>query len=101
VLDLSHLSEPVLLLASILGAMVALLLLAALKTIPDAHFRAARMDGAGVWQSFRYVTLPAIRPTLLIATVLRVTSGCCSQVCVCRVSLCVCCWCGPAVSGTI
>ena len=55
--------------------LLALLLLAALKTIPDAHFRAARMDGATAWQSFRYVTLPAIRPTLLIATVLTIITS--------------------------
>jgi multiple sugar transport system permease protein len=50
----------------------ALLLLAALKTIPDALYRAARMDGAGSWASFRYVTLPAIRNTLLIVTILSI-----------------------------
>jgi multiple sugar transport system permease protein len=52
--------------------LLGLLLLAALKTIPDAHFRAARMDGAGAWQSFRFITLPALRPTLLITTVLTI-----------------------------
>jgi ABC-type sugar transport system permease subunit len=50
----------------------ALLLLAALKTIPDALYRAARMDGAGALASFRYVTLPAIRNTLLIVTILSI-----------------------------
>jgi multiple sugar transport system permease protein len=50
----------------------ALLLLAALKTIPDALYRAARMDGAGSWASFRYVTMPAIRNTLLIVTILTI-----------------------------
>ena len=52
--------------------LLALLLLAALKTIPEAHYRAARMDGAGPWQTFRHITLPAIRPTLLITTVLTI-----------------------------
>lgn len=52
--------------------LLALLLLAALRTIPEAHNRAARMDGAGAWQTFRFITLPALRPTLLIATVLTI-----------------------------
>lgn len=52
--------------------LLALVLLAGLKTIPDAHYRAARMDGAGPWQSFRYITFPAIRPVLLITTVLTI-----------------------------
>ena len=51
---------------------MALLLLAALKTIPRAHYRAARMDGAASWQAFRYVTLPAIRNTLLVVIVLTI-----------------------------
>ncbi len=52
--------------------LLALLLLAGLKTIPEAHYRAARMDGASPWQSFRHITLPAIRPLLLITTVLTI-----------------------------
>ena len=52
--------------------LLALLLLAGLKTSPEAHYRAARMDGAGPWQSFRHITLPAIRPLLLITTVLTI-----------------------------
>ncbi len=55
--------------------LLALLLLASLKTIPEAHFRAARMDGAGTWATFRCVTLPAIRPVLLIATVLTIITS--------------------------
>lgn len=52
--------------------LLGLLLLAALRTIPESLYRAARMDGAGAWASFRHITLPAIRPTLLIATVLTI-----------------------------
>ena len=51
--------------------LLAILLLAALKTIPAALYRAARMDGATSWQAFRYVTLPAIRNTLLVVAILR------------------------------
>ena len=55
--------------------LLALLILAALQTIPDALYRAARMDGASTWQSFRWVTLPAIRNTLLTVVILQVILG--------------------------
>ena len=41
------------------------LLLAGLQTIPNELYEAARMDGAGPWARFRYVTLPGLRPILL------------------------------------
>ena len=50
--------------------LLTLLLLAALKTIPGAHYRAARMDGATSWETFRFVVLPAIRPTVMVIAVL-------------------------------
>jgi multiple sugar transport system permease protein len=50
---------------------VALLILAGLETIPDELYEAAHMDGAGSWQSFVYVTLPMLRPALLIAVLFR------------------------------
>jgi ABC-type sugar transport system permease subunit len=52
--------------------LLAILLLAALRTIPESLYRAARMDGAGTFQAFRYVTLPAIRNTLLVVSILQV-----------------------------
>lgn len=52
--------------------LMALLLLGALKTIPDSLYRAAKMDGAGAWSSFRAITLPALRPTLLVVGVTSV-----------------------------
>ena len=51
--------------------LVALLVLAALQTIPVELHDAARVDGAGGWQRFRFITLPGIRPALLVALVLR------------------------------
>ncbi len=53
----------------------ALLLLAALKTIPEALYRAAKMDGAGPLASFRYVTLPGVSRILLVVTVLIVINS--------------------------
>jgi ABC-type sugar transport system permease subunit len=52
--------------------LLAVLLLAALKTIPRSLYRAAAMDGAGAWSSFRFITLPAIRPTLIVVAILQI-----------------------------
>ncbi len=43
--------------------------LAGLQTIPKSLYEAARIDGAGKWAEFRYVTLPGLRPTLLFVLV--------------------------------
>ncbi len=40
------------------------LLLAGLQSVPTVLYEAARVDGAGAWQRFRYVTLPGLRPML-------------------------------------
>jgi multiple sugar transport system permease protein len=50
---------------------VALLLLAGLQRVPSILYRAAYMDGAGSWQSFRHVTLPTIRGVIAVAIVLQ------------------------------
>ncbi|HZD05594.1 MAG TPA: sugar ABC transporter permease [Longimicrobiales bacterium] len=50
---------------------VTLLLLAGLQNIPDSLHEAARMDGAGPWLRFREVTLPLLRPALLVALLFR------------------------------
>jgi ABC-type sugar transport system permease subunit len=46
--------------------------LAALQTISQDLYEAARMDGAGPVQSFRAVTLPSLRPTILFVYVVGV-----------------------------
>lgn len=50
---------------------MALLLLAGLQTVPGSLTEAARMDGAKAWQTFWYVRLPLLVPTLLIAGMFR------------------------------
>ncbi|MCD6360845.1 MAG: sugar ABC transporter permease, partial [Armatimonadetes bacterium] len=47
-------------------------LLAGLQSIPDDLYEAALIDGAGVWQRFRHVTLPLLKPVLTVAVVLNV-----------------------------
>lgn len=51
---------------------VALLILAGLQVIPAELLEAAKVDGAGAWQRFRRITLPLVRPALLVAVLFRV-----------------------------
>lgn len=51
--------------------LIAILLLAGLTAISPVLYEAARIDGAGVWQRFRYVTWPLLQPTLLVAGLYR------------------------------
>jgi len=46
--------------------------LAGLQTVPADVYEAARIDGAGPWQTYRLVTLPLLRPALVVAVVLNV-----------------------------
>jgi multiple sugar transport system permease protein len=50
---------------------IVILCLARLQTIPDHLYEAAKIEGAGLWQQFRYVTLPQLRMVLFIAIMLR------------------------------
>jgi multiple sugar transport system permease protein len=43
--------------------------LAGLQTIPGNRYEAAALDGANSWQQFWYITLPGLRPTLVLALV--------------------------------
>jgi multiple sugar transport system permease protein len=54
---------------------VALLLLAGLQNIDPALYEAARIDGASSWQQFRRVTLPLLKPAMLVALVFRTLDG--------------------------
>jgi len=50
---------------------VFLVLLAGLQAIPDEPYEAALIDGSSRWQTFRYITLPLLKPAILIALLLR------------------------------
>jgi multiple sugar transport system permease protein len=50
---------------------IAIILLAGLQLIPGDVYEAARIDGAGAWQSFRRMTVPLLRPALMVALVFR------------------------------
>jgi multiple sugar transport system permease protein len=50
---------------------IALLLLGGLALVPDDLYKAAKMDGASSWQRFVKITLPLIRPALMVAVLFR------------------------------
>lgn len=75
---LAPLADPYLALAAIMIAEIwkttpfaALIILAGLQSIPDDLYEAASVDGASPWQKFRHVTLPLLRPALLLALLFR------------------------------
>ena len=50
---------------------VALLLLAGLQNIERSLYEAAQIDGAGPWRQFTAITLPLLKPALLVALIFR------------------------------
>lgn len=52
-----------------------LLLLVGLGNINDNYYKAAKVDGANAWQRFRRITLPLLRPTIFLLTVISVING--------------------------
>ena len=49
-----------------------LLLLAGLESLPASPFEAAIVDGASAWQRFLHISLPLLRPVIVVAVSLRV-----------------------------
>jgi len=50
----------------------AIMLLAGLQAIPGELYEAAHVDGAGVLARFRHITLPLLRPIIVVATATRI-----------------------------
>lgn len=50
---------------------MALLILAALQLLPKECYEAARVDGVSAWKRFLHITLPLIKPALLVAVIFR------------------------------
>jgi multiple sugar transport system permease protein len=74
----AFLSEPIDSFFVIAGAMIwsgmplmAVVLLAALQTVPNELYEAASVDGANAWQRFRRITLPHLVPTIAFLLLLR------------------------------
>ena len=51
--------------------LVMLIVLAGLAALPREPYEAALVDGSGAWQTFWYVTLPMLRPTIVVAVLFR------------------------------
>ncbi|HBF37843.1 MAG TPA: sugar ABC transporter permease [Firmicutes bacterium] len=49
----------------------ALILLAGLQAIPEELYEASKIDGATYWQELRYITLPILKPVMLVALIFR------------------------------
>lgn len=76
--DLTWLASPRLAMFSVIAVdvwqwtpFVFLVLLAGLQAIPQEPYEAALIDGSSRWQTFRHVTLPLLKPAILIALLLR------------------------------
>ncbi len=54
---------------------MAIVLLAGLQVIPTEIYEAARIDGASAWQTFLRLTLPLLRPALMVALIFRTLSS--------------------------
>jgi multiple sugar transport system permease protein len=50
-----------------------IIFLAGLQAIPPDLYEAARIDGASSWRQFRHITLPMLKPTLLMVAILTVS----------------------------
>ncbi len=50
---------------------VVILLLAGLQVIPPQLYESAKVDGAGTWAQFRRITLPLLKPVILIVLIFR------------------------------
>ena len=50
---------------------MALLLLAGLQVIPGDVYEAARVDGATKWQQFTRITMPLLKPAIMVALLFR------------------------------
>ncbi|MCC6727360.1 MAG: sugar ABC transporter permease [Saprospiraceae bacterium] len=52
-----------------------ILFLVGLQTVPRSYYEAAEVEGANSWQQFRYITLPAINPTIFMVVILSTIGG--------------------------
>jgi len=52
--------------------LTSLMLLAGLQTIPQSVYEAAKIDGASVWQSFKYITIPYLKPVIKTIMIMNI-----------------------------
>jgi len=51
--------------------LVLIIILAGLKNLPKEPYEAGLIDGASSWQLFRYISLPLLRPAIIVALLVR------------------------------
>lgn len=51
--------------------LVMIIVLAGLAALPEELYEAAQVDGASAWSSFWHITLPLLRPTIMVAVMFR------------------------------
>ncbi len=78
-IPIAWLSQPVTAMPAVIFANIwrgipffSIMILAGLQAIPDEVYEAATVDGASVFQRFWHVTLPMLRPIIVVATATRV-----------------------------
>mgnify|MGYP000067352350 CR=1 FL=1 len=54
---------------------VFIVLLAALQSIPQEYYEAARLESSSQWELFRYITLPILQPTIILVIILRASEA--------------------------
>jgi alpha-1,4-digalacturonate transport system permease protein len=71
------LTDPTIAMISVIGVSVwasvgfyMVIYIAGIKSIPESYYEAAMVDGATAWQRFWYITLPQLRPIVLLVMVL-------------------------------
>ncbi|MFJ7728548.1 carbohydrate ABC transporter permease [Neobacillus sp. NPDC097160] len=52
-----------------------IVLLAGVKSLPEEPFEAAQMDGANVWQTLWNVTIPLLKPIIIVALIMRIAGS--------------------------
>ncbi|MEH7746603.1 sugar ABC transporter permease, partial [Neobacillus drentensis] len=52
-----------------------IIILAGVKSLPEEPFEAAQMDGASVWQTLWNVTIPLLKPVIIVALVMRIAGS--------------------------
>ena len=51
-----------------------ILFMSGLLSIPSEYYEASSIDGANAWQTFRYITLPMLKPTMIFVVITSVIS---------------------------
>ena len=51
-----------------------ILFMSGLLSVPSDYYEASNIDGANAWQTFRYITLPLLKPTMIFVVITSIIS---------------------------